>query len=62
MYGLTQKGRTVLCEICNGVGAVLAQEVKPPIHVGQFHLDARVREGDGVLIPCPGCFNGGDQR
>lgn len=62
-YGMTQKGLTATCPVCDGMGCVIAQEV----YDGSRTVMVNVNGGEPkreyvnrlaeVLIPCPGCFS-----
>lgn len=59
---LTQKGMTATCDVCAGVGAVLAASVYDGNQETTISADGSeprrvyVNELAAVLIPCPGCF------
>jgi hypothetical protein len=55
-WSLTQKGLTATCDICEGVGAVLAMAVVSGSDA-EGNQDF-VADAFECLVPCPGCFAG----
>lgn len=62
---LTQAGETALCDVCAGVGAVLAHRVNDGKCVTMVAVNGGEPKRQYVnnlapaLIPCPGCFKNG---
>lgn len=59
-YSLTQRGLTYTCNVCDGLGCVLAMAVIAAVDdsgSGMIH-PAHADRAHEVLVPCPGCFIG----